>query len=179
MKSISSNATSSDAYSVSDGYAARPQIPSKELTRQANNLSRSPANVHRKLSPDRDTPAFSEAANEATPRAKRPSIKAHAITTSISRGDTPTARLSKPIASQNPIMVPRGSPRKPPISLPVDTDEPQSSSPEAPYQGVGRLIDQWQKKSKSAEADQSRPVPPGKRGGLPHKRVGTIHVEDR
>lgn len=183
-KSISSNAaTSGDNYSVTDGFATRPQIPLKESIWQADKPSRSPVKVHRKLSPDRDTPAFSQAANEATPRPRRSSVKTHAIATSISRVETPTTWSSKPSASQN-TMLPKGSPRKPPISLSGDTtasntDEPQSSSPEAPYQGVGRLIDQWQKKSKSAEADQGRPVPPGKRGGLPHKRAGTIHVEDR
>ncbi|KJA28499.1 hypothetical protein HYPSUDRAFT_197351 [Hypholoma sublateritium FD-334 SS-4] len=178
-KSISSNATS-DNNSMTDGFATRPQI-SKEFMRQADNPSRSAVKVHRKHSPDRDTAAFSQAPNETTPRARRPSVKAHAITTSISRVETPWS--SKPPAPSQNTMIPKGSPRKPPISLSGDAtassiEEPQSSSPEAPYQGVGRLIDQWQKKSKSAEVDQGRPGP-GKRGGLPHKRAGTIHVEDR
>lgn len=51
-------------------------------------------------------------------------------------------------------------------------DEPRTPlDGEQSYQGVGKLIDQWQKKS--AEAEQARPLPPGKRSFTP-KRVGTI-----
>jgi AP2-associated kinase len=44
-------------------------------------------------------------------------------------------------------------------------EEELSSSPEKPYQGVGRLIDQWQRKT---ESNEPKPSPPGvvKRAGL-------------
>lgn len=46
-----------------------------------------------------------------------------------------------------------------------------SSSPERPYQGVGKLIDQWQRKT--TEADPPRATP--KRGAFAAKRAGIIH----
>jgi AP2-associated kinase len=49
-------------------------------------------------------------------------------------------------------------------------DDGRSASPEQPYQGVGKLIDQWQRKTAEAEAPRSpvksRPGP---------KRVGTVN----
>jgi AP2-associated kinase len=41
-------------------------------------------------------------------------------------------------------------------------EEPQASSPERPYQGVGRLIDEWQRKTADAE---SPPSPASRRRG--------------
>ena len=59
-------------------------------------------------------------------------------------------------------------------SLPQKSED-RSSSPERPYQGVGRLIDQWQKKS--AEAD-SQSTFAGKRGGFVAKRVAVVNGDD-
>jgi len=59
-------------------------------------------------------------------------------------------------------------------SLPPTKSEDRSSSPERPYQGVGKLIDQWQKKT---EAD-SHSTFAGKRGSFVPKRVGIVHGDD-
>ncbi|KAI9444633.1 hypothetical protein H4582DRAFT_1844582 [Lactarius indigo] len=56
--------------------------------------------------------------------------------------------------------VPKRSPSPVP---PVAGDEAQPSSPERPYQGVGRLIDQWQRKT--ADADPPRSPVSRRRGG--------------
>ncbi|KAI9508366.1 hypothetical protein F5148DRAFT_1355962 [Russula earlei] len=47
---------------------------------------------------------------------------------------------------------------------PAVSDEPPVSSPERPYQGVGRLIDEWQRKTADAEAPRS-PVSRRRGGG--------------
>lgn len=52
---------------------------------------------------------------------------------------------------------------KPSTSL----EEPRSPSPDKPYQGVGKLIDQWQRKT---EVDSPRAIP--RRGGYTPKRAG-------
>ncbi|KAG1749749.1 uncharacterized protein EDB91DRAFT_1109457 [Suillus paluster] len=59
---------------------------------------------------------------------------------------------------------PSFSPPKPAIPL----EEARSPSPDKPYQGVGKLIDQWQRKT---EVDSSRPSTP-RRGGYVQKRAG-------
>ncbi|KAH8987392.1 hypothetical protein EDB86DRAFT_2951085 [Lactarius hatsudake] len=56
--------------------------------------------------------------------------------------------------------VPKRSPSPAP---PVAGDEAQPSSPERPYQGVGRLIDQWQRKT--ADVDPPRSPVSRRRGG--------------
>ncbi|KAG2045116.1 hypothetical protein BDR03DRAFT_907797 [Suillus americanus] len=61
------------------------------------------------------------------------------------------------------------TPQKPSTPL----EEPRSSSPDKPYQGVGKLIDQWQRKT---EADSPRaPIP--RRGGYTPKRAGLVSGE--
>ncbi|KAI9455909.1 hypothetical protein BJY52DRAFT_1188128 [Lactarius psammicola] len=50
----------------------------------------------------------------------------------------------------------RPAPKRSPSPVPpVAGDEAQPSSPERPYQGVGRLIDQWQRKTADAEPPRS------------------------
>ena len=48
--------------------------------------------------------------------------------------------------------VPRRSPSP---AMPIAGDEAQPPSPDRPYQGVGRLIDQWQRKTADAEVPRS------------------------
>lgn len=51
--------------------------------------------------------------------------------------------------------------------------EPRSPSPERPYQGVGKLIDQWQRK---AEESTRNSVVPKRGGGMVAKRVGLVNA---
>ncbi|KAG2154569.1 hypothetical protein DEU56DRAFT_976352 [Suillus clintonianus] len=61
------------------------------------------------------------------------------------------------------------SPPKPATPL----EEPRSPSPDKPFQGVGKLIDQWQRKT---EVDSPRaPIP--RRGGFTPKRAGLVYEE--
>ncbi|KAJ6520518.1 hypothetical protein C8R45DRAFT_955462 [Mycena sanguinolenta] len=64
-----------------------------------------------------------------------------------------------------------------PPSRKATADEPRSPSPERPYQGVGKLIDQWQRKT--AESDGAGRGPAGGKrggasGGLVAKRAGLV-----
>jgi AP2-associated kinase len=61
--------------------------------------------------------------------------------------------------------------KKPTLDDTTKEDVPRSPSPERPYQGVGSLIAQWQKKSEEAAASN---VGPPKRGGFVAKRAGVI-----
>ena len=80
--------------------------------------------------------------------------------------------------SGSPVMMKRASPLMQPRALtpPFPTDDlpvtkpptppPQSPSPDRPYQGVGRLIDQWQKKAEEIKPPLSRGARPfGPRSG--------------
>ena len=74
--------------------------------------------------------------------------------TSPSRSPIELARSSSPQSTQQPS---RGD----------DPPEPKSPSPERPYVGVTKLIDQWQKK-----AEESNPAGARKPGGVGAKRFG-------
>ncbi|KIJ66181.1 hypothetical protein HYDPIDRAFT_109176 [Hydnomerulius pinastri MD-312] len=67
-----------------------------------------------------------------------------------------------------------GLPSPPTASVPKATtpseEGQRSPSPEKPYQGVGKLIDQWQRKTE-AEAPRG-PAP--RRGGFPPRRAGLV-----
>lgn len=54
----------------------------------------------------------------------------------------------------------------------TSTDTARSASPERPYKGVGKLIDQWQRKA--ADADPVAPPSPSKRVGIVGKRGGVV-----
>ncbi|KAF9531881.1 hypothetical protein CPB83DRAFT_847965 [Crepidotus variabilis] len=112
-------------------------------------------------------------ASENISRVRKLSVRNEA-TTSDTRTDQLAAARTAVKLSQEHISSPQPSrsPRKPTMSLTQNTEEPRTPvEADRPYQGVGKLIDQWQKKT--AEADQSRPVAPAKRSFTP-KRVGTI-----
>ncbi|KIM47542.1 hypothetical protein M413DRAFT_439207 [Hebeloma cylindrosporum] len=171
----SKTSLSSDIPSRSTGGdPSKPRATVKEPVRQATQLSRTPTKTHNRTASEKGKSTVSQGA-DSTPRPRRISVKAEPATTKSTfvRTDTGAGRPSKLESSGS-----SSSPRKPLISLTTEEgtakveEPPRSPSPERPYQGVGRLIDQWQKKS--AEAEQGRPgskfVP---------KRAGTIQVDDR
>ncbi|KAK7058516.1 Ark- serine/threonine protein kinase [Paramarasmius palmivorus] len=84
-------------------------------------------------------------------------------------------RISTRPESTNPVF-----PIQKSISSPVEetykTNDTRSPSPERPYQGVGRLIDQWQRKTAETETNKS-PIP--KRGGFVAKRAGLVNGPGR
>ncbi|KAG5636593.1 hypothetical protein H0H81_007533 [Sphagnurus paluster] len=76
-----------------------------------------------------------------------------------------------PKTSLKPELVPvrpRFPTRRTTDETPPRSTEIRSSSPERPYQGVGKLIDQWQRKT--AEAEPPRAVLRGRGGGFVAKR---------
>ena len=81
-----------------------------------------------------------------------------------------------PVASRKAVISGEGSMRQAQLEPLTSTCYPTNerpSSPERPYQGVGKLIDQWQRKS--AEAEASRSVVLSKRTSLaPPKQVGLV-----
>ena len=163
----------SDLSGRSGGDPLKPRITSYEPVRQSTTgagASRTPPKVLRKMTTSRGP---SPSPEKRTPQPRRISMKAEpSATFSHGRSET-TAKVSH---SSESSFRPPNSPRKPPISMEEDSSskrEDRSTSPERPYQGVGRLIDQWQKKS--AEAATPRPPPPGK---LIPKRAGIVR-EDR
>lgn len=170
----SKTSMSSDTSSRSTGGdPLKSRTTMKEPARQATHLSRTPTKTHNRMASEKGKSTMSQG-EDNTPRPRRISVKAEPVTKSaFVRTDTGTGRPAKLESSG-----PSSSPRKPLISLITDEgtpkveEAPRSPSPERPYQGVGRLIDQWQKKS--AEAEQGRPA-----GKFVAKRAGIVQVDDR
>ena len=141
------------------GDPSKSQLVSKEPPRQA---MRTPTKPRKSLALEEDEVIHTQLADNTTPRPRRISRKA----------EPQVVPQSGKVLSEAETSTPMNSPRKSTLfgtDLLSPKSEDRSSSPERPYQGVGKLIDQWQKKS--AEAD-SQPIFAGKRGGFPTKRVG-------
>lgn len=86
----------------------------------------------------------------------------------IYRPGSRTSPTTKTSPRRSPIDPGRSSSSKPQqLSAADDAPEPMSPSPERSYAGVGKLIDQWQKK-----AEESNPANPRKPGGVGAKRFG-------
>ena len=90
-------------------------------------------------------------------------------TSGIGRPVSRTSPTHKTSPRRSPIELGRSSSSQPTqrLSPGEDAPEPTSPSPERPYPGVTRLIDQWQKK-----AEESNPVNSRKPGGIGAKRFG-------
>ncbi|KAF5368418.1 hypothetical protein D9758_002156 [Tetrapyrgos nigripes] len=85
----------------------------------------------------------------------------------------PPARLRQPSTKfESTTPFPSQKPVTEDIRNPQDTRSP---SPERPYQGVGRLIDQWQRKTAETEATRT-PVPAKRGGGFVAKRAGIVNT---
>ncbi|KAF4611694.1 hypothetical protein D9613_004200 [Agrocybe pediades] len=158
-KSISSNVTGrlSAEPPKTTSSSSSQGAPSSQPT----GMNRTPTRSHsRKPTVDiKEKPTRSVTPDRAVSRARRMSTKADAPSSSSSPSKAETSvaartrKISMPAQSLN---APEPA-RKPVISLkseeePSSRADERSPSPERPYQGVGKLIDQWQKKS--AEAAQ-------------------------
>ncbi|PPQ64080.1 hypothetical protein CVT24_008893 [Panaeolus cyanescens] len=111
----------------------------------------------------RNVSASNTQTNVVPPRQRRMSTKAEAYINSVNALEAETSRPKKPMGESSSAANP---PRKVNLfAAPASAadasssrqDDGRSPSPERPYQGVGRLIDQWQKKT--AEAEQSKGLP--------------------
>ncbi|KAJ7053987.1 hypothetical protein C8F01DRAFT_1064455 [Mycena amicta] len=101
---------------------------------------------------------------------------------SLSRTSMPQKQQQQQQQEQEPapIATPRAQrPSFKSVDLPpsrkstVDSEQSRSASPERPYQGVGKLIDQWQRKTVESEGP-ARGSSPAKHGGLVGKRAGLV-----
>ncbi|EIM92620.1 uncharacterized protein STEHIDRAFT_164868 [Stereum hirsutum FP-91666 SS1] len=84
----------------------------------------------------------------------------------------PPQTSEKPAAREPPpkVTIPRASTPSPPSS---EEAQPGSGSPDKPYQGVGRLIDQWQRKA--VDSDGPKGLAGGaKRGAYAARRTGVV-----
>ncbi|KAF8167404.1 hypothetical protein B0H34DRAFT_803645 [Crassisporium funariophilum] len=152
---------------------SKPRKISNEPPRLSS-VSRTPTKPRRNLTLEKDQPARSETVDNSIPRFRKTSHKAEPYMPPPSprRSVHVPPRSAKVFTSDEPAAKTNPA-RKPTLSISgvssPKSDEPRSPSPERPYQGVGKLIDQWQKKS--AEADNSRPIPAAKRAGFVSKRA--------
>ena len=153
---------------ISDKPTAPPTPASKPARLKANNtsiLSPTAANLRfPRLSPSNSPskPSFSSADTSSTlpqREALRPASPKKKENVTPLKEATQSTPIT-PVQTRNPVV-----PEKTPVesAAPADTkaEDPRSHSPERPYQGVSRLIDQWQRKSE--EADKSSHT--GFRGG--------------
>jgi AP2-associated kinase len=165
---LSKTSMSSDSsHSNIGGDPFKTQLVSKEPLRQATG---SPAKPRKSLALEKGELIHTQLVDDTTPRPRRISRKAEPFEQVVSQPAKAPSEVE--------IFTPTNSPRKSTLfgtDLLSQKSEDRSSSPERPYQGVGRLIDQWQKKS--AEAD-SQSTFAGKRGGFVAKRVGIVHGDD-
>jgi len=176
-KSVSSNITGRVTTEPLKAVSPSSLEPSHQSHSVA--LNRTPTKSHSKKPTsdnNKDRPAPAVTPDRTISRPRRMSSRADPpVSSSPMKVETTVAaglrKLSIPAQSVNP----PDSPRKPVIPLkseePSSRTDERSPSPERPYQGVGRLIDQWQKKS--AEAAQ----PVVKRADL--KRTGIVRGGDR
>jgi len=91
--------------------------------------------------------------NVVLPRRPSPE-KGSTVSTESSISDRQKSQLSIPV-------------RKP-VTPPPEAHPSRSPSPEKPYQGVGKLIDQWQRKTADAESERH---PDLRRSGFAAKRA--------
>ena len=169
---LSSKASMSRDFSHSSmggGDPSKSHSVSMEPLRQAN---RSPTKSRKSLALEKGELTYTQSVDNTTPRPRRLSRKAEPFESVITQSaKAPTAEIltpTNPHRKSNTIFDTD--------LLPATKSEDRSSSPERPYQGVGKLIDQWQKKT--AEAD-SQTTFAGKRGGsFAPKRVGIVHEDD-
>ena len=165
---LSKTSMSSDSsHSNMGGDPSKSHSVSTESPRQA---TRSPTKPRKSLALEKSEQVHTQSVDNATPRPRRISRKAEPfepVVSSSVKAPTETFTPTNTHWKSNTLF---GT-----DILPPSNSEDRSSSPERPYQGVGKLIDQWQKKT--AEAD-SQTTFAGKRGSFVPKRVGIVHGDD-
>lgn len=158
---------------LENGRTARPSISSSTVTKGSQSNGRSGLSV-----PIRDEPTggFRDSTKSrvsptglprASPISPLPSSKDEIQQTREPETRAPRPRrISMKPESSNSIF--------PSQKLPASTEDAsgRSASPERPYQGVGKLIDQWQRKTVDRETERGPVVQ--KRGGFAAKRAGLV-----
>ncbi|KAF8832005.1 hypothetical protein HHX47_DHR1000927 [Lentinula edodes] len=147
---VTENKSSSQASALSqrDGHINPPSTDTDDTHFPSKNRPTSRATP--RPSPNKRYTTSNEPPELATPRAHRISTKADA-------------------------QIPFPQKRKPTLAPdePARSGDIRSPSPERPYQGVGKLIDQWQRKT-AVESEATR-TPTSKRGGLVAKQAALVN----
>ena len=168
---LSKTSISSDSsHSNMGGDPSKSHPVSVGLSRQA---TRSPTKPRKSLALEKselNELIHTQSADNATPRPRRISRKAESFEPVVSQSVKAPTEIFTPTNPHRKSTTLCGTDLLPPTK-----SEDRSPSPERPYQGVGKLIDQWQKKT--AEAD-SQTTFVGKRGSFVPKRVGIVHGDD-
>ena len=167
LSSMTSMSSDSSHSNMGGGGPSKFHSVSMEPPRQA---TRSPTKPRKSLALEKSDPIHTQSVDNTTPRPRRISRKAEPFEPVVSQSvKAPTTEIFTPTNSHRKSIL-FGTDLLPPTK-----SEDRSPSPERPYQGVGKLIDQWQKKT--AEAD-SQTTFAGKRGSFVPKRVGIVHGDD-
>jgi AP2-associated kinase len=103
-------------------------------------------------------------------QSKTDSLKIRNAITGLPSGASGRLRPGSPVGRIGPLDGLPASPSFPPAKPAVPLEEPRPPSPEKPFQGVGKLIDQWQRKT---EVESSRVHIP-RRGSYTPKRAGLV-----
>ncbi|KAF9270679.1 hypothetical protein L218DRAFT_889328 [Marasmius fiardii PR-910] len=142
----------------SNGKATSPETHNAGLT--ASRIASQPA---RRVSPS----TLTRISPSPTPEPEKP--KQPEVVTPRPR------RISTKPDSSNTVLFPASRSNSQAESV-TQTTNVRSPSPERPYQGVGKLIDQWQRKTAETENPKG-PLP--KRGGYVAKRAGLVNGQSR
>lgn len=157
-------------------------LPSHEYSHDPSAVATSPAKRKTSLNDlPRPGPSGSQRVSPASPNVPRStSLEESDVDTILPHPRNTSTLVSEsvksPVTSRKTVMGGEGVIRQAQLESLTSTcssTNERSSSPERPYQGVGKLIDQWQRKS--AEAEASRNVIPSKRTSLvPPKQAGLV-----
>ena len=97
-----------------------------------------------------------------------PSLLPHVIHKGLDESVPRTPKLSFNREASKPVFSSSSKPAEDPPSRPGDE---RSSSPERPYQGVGKLIDQWQRKTAEASSATRTPIGRGRGTFVPARGI--------
>ena len=166
---LSKTSMSSDSsHSNMGGDPSKSHSVSTEPPRQA---TRSPTKPRKSLALEKSEVIHTQSVDNATPRPRRISRIAEPFEPVISQSVKAPTEIFTPTNLHRKSNTLFGTDLLPPTK---SEDRDRSSSPERPYQGVGKLIDQWQKKTEA----ESHTTFAGKRGSFVPKRVGIVHGDD-
>ena len=147
LLSKTSTSMSNDPSSHSNlggGDPSKSHSLSMEPPRQA---TRSPSKPRKSLVLEKSELINTQSVDNVTPRPRRISRKAEPFEPVVSQSIKAPTEILTPTNPRRKSITIFGT-----DSLPQTKSEDRSSSPEVPYQGVGKLIDQWQKKTAGADS---------------------------
>ncbi|KAJ4477984.1 hypothetical protein C8R41DRAFT_887047 [Lentinula lateritia] len=145
-------------------------VTENKSSSQVSALSQRDGHINSPSTDDTHSSSKNRSTSRATPR---PSPNKR-YTTSNEPPELATPRAHR-ISAKADAQIPFPQKRKPTLAPdePARSGDIRSPSPERPYQGVGKLIDQWQRKT-AVESEATR-TPTTKRGGLVAKQAALVN----